>query len=234
MMTSFHIMDNEENNKISVHSVQSESTSDVHFHSKQTSITDRTSLGSYCSESNCPQNQQNHGMEPKYENYPTTRPEISVRRSKSMVQKPLRKCSSNEVHFRQPSIRHQTSAARKSLGSSEVGLKRSLTFALGHHSEQRKFVPHARPLRHSNSRISEIIRQYNENQQKSGGYSCGKMEYESGSDETVVAPPVAFPDSNEVSSLDEDWLLQKSLEKKRGETSTRSKRTSEQKKVYAI
>ena len=221
-------MDNEENNKISVHSVQSESTSDVHFHSKQTSITDRTSLGSYCSETNCPQNQ---ALEPKYENYPTMRPEILVRRSKSMVQKPLRKCS-NEVHFRQPSIRHQTSAARKSLGSSEVGLKRSLTFALGH-NEQRKFVPHARPLRHSNSRISEIIRQYNENQQKSGGYSSGKMEYESGSDETVVAPPVAFPDSNEVSSLDEDWLLQKSLEKKRGET-TRSRRSSEQKKVCTI
>lgn len=90
------------------------------------------------------------------------------------------------------------------------------------------------------SRISEIIRQYNENQlQKSSSFP---HDYES-NDESVIAPPPpplasgleaegggASVDSNEVSSLDEDWLLQKSLEKKRG-----CKRTSGLKKVsFAI
>ena len=85
------------------------------------------------------------------------------------------------------------------------------------------------------SRISEIIRQYNENNlQKSSSF---QHDYES-NDESVIAPPPpplasgleegggASVDSNEVSSLDEDWLLQKSLEKKRG-----CKRTSGLKKV---
>ena len=211
MMTSFHVMDTDEHNKISV---QSESTSDVHFHSKQTSITERTSLDSFEPEKH----------EPDYENYPK-RPEISVRRSKSMVQKPPRK--SSEVHFCQPSLRSQTSAARKSTDN----LKRSMTFA---HNE-RKYVPQARPLRHSNSRISEIIRQYNENQlQKSSSFQ--HHDYES-NDESVIAPPplasgleaTVAPDSNEVSSLDEDWLLQKSLEKKRGGGGKRA--SSELKKV---
>jgi len=128
MMTSFHIMNSDEHNKISV---QSESTSDVHFHSKQTSFTDRTSLDSFEPEKH---------DEPDYENYPK-KPETSVRRSKSMVQKPPRK--SPEVHFCQPSLRSQTSAARK---STDTNLKRSLTFA---HNE-RKYLPQARPLRHSN------------------------------------------------------------------------------------
>ena len=130
MMTSFHIMDPDEREHHKI-SVQSESTSEVHFHSKQTSITDRTSLDSFEPEKH---------DEPDYENYPK-KPEISVRRSKSMVQKPPRK--SPEVHFCQPSLRSQTSAARK---STDTNLKRSLTFA---HNE-RKYLAQARPLRHSN------------------------------------------------------------------------------------
>jgi hypothetical protein len=46
-----------------------------------------------------------------------------------------------DVHMRQPSIRYQSSAARKSDYKPSIpGIRRSLTFADG--SQRRKFVPH--------------------------------------------------------------------------------------------
>jgi hypothetical protein len=82
-----------------------------------------------------------------------------------------------------------------------------MTFAV--HNE-RKYLQ--KPLRHSNSRISDIIKSYNESQEAAGKRRDAKQTYA----EAFVAPPAILPDfdkEQEASFLDEDWLLQKSLER---------------------
>jgi hypothetical protein len=115
-----------------------------------------------------------------------------------------------DVHMRQPSIRNHSSVARKSdlaPNNRRRTVHRSMTFAV--HNE-RKYLQ--KPLRHSNSRISDIIKSYNESQEAAGKRRDAKQTYA----EAFVAPPAILPDfdkEQEASFLDEDWLLQKSLER---------------------
>lgn len=78
---------------------------------------------------------------------------------------------------------------------------------------ERRYVQRQTPLRHSNSRISEIIRQYNEAVQQNNA-NCSSEETKMDSLEHVIAPP-AESTNDFPSALDEDWVLQKSLESKR-------------------
>ena len=142
--------------------------------------------------------------------------------------------------MRAPSIRYESTAARKSSENRQKSLKRSMTFAHAHnnHHNKEKDVGNKSnqensgtnesgkfniqtPLRHSNSRISEIIRQYNQSQQyQTSNNGFGAFP------EPLIAPPAAFPNTTTDNSLassnnelslvpDEDWLLQKTLERKR-------------------
>jgi len=190
------------------------------------SATEKTSLESFDSIND---------DDPPYENFPSSK-RLGLQRSKSMQfhpAKPARRKSvisnfEGDVHMRQPSIRYQSSAARKSDNKPTIpGVRRSLTFADG--SQRRKYVPHQAPLRHSNSRISEIIRQYNESQvQRSYFNQEAKANQVDINSEPLIAPPAAFPNNaemvstvsagtntDELSSADEDWILQKTLERKR-------------------
>ena len=85
--------------------------------------------------------------------------------------------------------------------STTVQLQRSKTFSS---VKERKYQQ--QPLRHSNSRISEIIRQYNQ-----ANDIIKNSELKGGPLDSFIAPPPPIIDFR---GKDEDWELQKSLEQK--------------------